>query len=167
MTDSPSLPLTHAQLVQRAVAWLLNSRKCCWVAKNQGAEREICDALGFIWNGPSILVECKASRADFLRDAKKPCRQDDLLTLGNLRFYLAPPGLISPEEIPERWGLLECHPALIRVIRDADKHRTFQTPPEADRRILLRNLAFAWQFKDRAFGAPLPEWRLERLDKRE
>lgn len=53
-----------------------------------------------------MLVEAKASRADFLADARKPHRLDQATGIGRWRYYLCPEGLIQPEELPPRWGLL-------------------------------------------------------------
>jgi hypothetical protein len=55
-----------------------------------------------------VLVECKVSRGDFLADANKPFRSHPEDGLGSKRFYLAPTGMIAPEELPKCWGLLEC-----------------------------------------------------------
>lgn len=52
-----------------------------------------------------FMVEAKTSRGDFLVDANKPHR-GEITGLGNLRFYICPEGLISPDELPDRWGLL-------------------------------------------------------------
>ena len=54
------------------------------------------------------MIECKASRADFLADANKPFRLNPEEGLGAERLYLAPRGTISPEELPAAWGLIEC-----------------------------------------------------------
>jgi hypothetical protein len=61
------------------------------------------------WKGRcrSVVVECKVTRADFLADLKKPWRQQPN-ALGCERFYLAPKGLISAQDLPKNWGLLEC-----------------------------------------------------------
>ena len=67
---------------------------------------EIPDILGFCPN-KSILIECKASLADFRADQKKPFRIVGENSLGLLRWYLAPRGLIPVEEISDKWGLLE------------------------------------------------------------
>lgn len=65
------------------------------------------DAIGWR-DGISILIECKASHADFLADRKKPFRAetDNQQGMGDWRFYLCPPEIIKPEELPEGWGLL-------------------------------------------------------------
>lgn len=64
-----------------------------------------------IWayNGErTICVEVKVSHADFLADRRKWCRSDEnARKVGSYRYYLAPRGVISPDELPEGWGLLE------------------------------------------------------------
>lgn len=55
----------------------------------------------------SCIVECKCSRADFLADKKKVFRRNPQAGMGVYRYYLSPKGLISPDELPEKWGLLE------------------------------------------------------------
>lgn len=65
--------------------------------------RERADVVGFR-SQCSIIVESKVSRGDFLADAKKPMRAAG--GIGLYRFYICPPGLIRPEELPYGWGLL-------------------------------------------------------------
>ena len=64
------------------------------------------DCLGFK-SGVSCLIECKTSRADFLVDSRKKFRVDPLLGLGDWRFFLTPSGLVTVDELPIGWGLLE------------------------------------------------------------
>lgn len=52
------------------------------------------------------VIEAKVSRADFLADRKKPHRADPAYGLGQYRYYACPEGMIKPEELPERWGLI-------------------------------------------------------------
>lgn len=67
---------------------------------------EIPDVWGT--NGWSTtIVEVKTSRADFLRDREKKCRQNPIEGIGNFRWYYAPQGIIKEEELPENWGLAE------------------------------------------------------------
>ncbi len=100
--------MTHAQLVERAVAWL-RSYRCGIVLSEQACiSGEVPDAIGWKRACRSVLVECKVSRADFLADRDKPFRQNPGLGVGCERLYLAPTGLISPTELPKHWGLLEC-----------------------------------------------------------
>ena len=120
--------MTHAELVERAARWLRNSRGCGVVVTRACVwTTEQPDALGWNATGASLLVECKASRADFLRDRKKPHRKYPGKGMGNYRYYLTPPGLVGLEELPEGWGLLECGPRSVRLRRRpvwvADKNR--------------------------------------------
>jgi hypothetical protein len=66
------------------------------------------DAIGFravTAETETVLVEEKVSRGDFLADARKPHREVGN-GVGLFRYYMCPAGLISPDEVPERWGLL-------------------------------------------------------------
>lgn len=122
--------MTHDDLVKRAVKWLKSAvyaknpsptgtidrvwyKPGCGVAVPElvsGNYGEIPDAFG--WGlDYSWLVECKASRSDFLANKRK-------LTTGiaSYRFFLCPPDMISASELPDGWGLLYCHPKKISVI---------------------------------------------------
>lgn len=99
----------HAELVQAAVRWLLKAGGCS-IAFSEFATAaiETPDAIG--WNCfTSIVIECKATRADFYHDGQKVFRRRPELGMGAQRYYLTPPKLIKPEDMPEKWGLLELH----------------------------------------------------------
>ena len=117
--------MTHQKLVQKAVAWL-RSYRCGVVLSEQACSSgEMPDAIGWKRACHSVLVECKVSRADFLADREKPFRQKPELGVGCERFYLAPAGLLAPEELPLGWGLLELRGGQIEVLRrSARNHRT-------------------------------------------
>jgi hypothetical protein len=66
---------------------------------------EIPDVIGFR-STCCTIVEAKVSRPDFLADARKPWRTGETLALGHFRFFICPQGLISPDELPPKWGLL-------------------------------------------------------------
>ena len=109
--------LTHAQLVQKGVAWL-RSYRCSVVLSEQAcASGEMPDAIGWKRTQHSVVVECKISRADFLADRTKPFRQKPEKGLGCERFYLTAPRLLRPNELPEGWGLLECERGRVRLVR--------------------------------------------------
>ena len=76
---------------------------------------EVPDAIG--WKGAcrSIMVECKLSRADFLADRDKPFRQSPARGMGCERWYLTPAGLLSPEDLPQHWGLLGLRAGKVQV----------------------------------------------------
>lgn len=108
--------MTHAELVQRAEKWLRNTMRCgVVVAERVSTSGEVPDAIGWT-SSRSILVECKTSRADFVQDGKKCFRRHPEYGMGDFRFFMTLRGLIKPEELPERWGLLEVRPKQVRVI---------------------------------------------------
>ena len=116
--------MTHAELVERAARWLRNTVRCGVVStENYNVGASIPDAIGWT-SGESYLVECKASRGDFKRDLKKFHRRHPEYGMGNVRYYLTPPGLLLPDEVPEHWGLLEARPTQVRIIRHADRFTT-------------------------------------------
>jgi len=82
---------------------------------------EVPDAIG--WKGAcrSVVVECKLSRADFLADCAKPFRQNCEIALGCERWYLTPAGLLSPSDLPQRWGLLELTAGKLHVAVKASR----------------------------------------------
>jgi len=97
----------HDLLCDLAERWL--KRKGCKVTirdpfKSLATEQP--DAIGWR-DGVSVLVECKASRSDFLADRKKPHRLAPETGMGDWRFFLCPAGMIDKGELPPGWGLLE------------------------------------------------------------
>ena len=101
--------MTHQQLVRMAERWLRTRYRCGIVLSEQScASGETPDVIGWKGTCRSILVECKASRADFLADRDKPFRRDPAQGMGSERLYCAPRGLIKTAELPKGWGLLEC-----------------------------------------------------------
>lgn len=107
--------LTHADLCEIAKRWLPrpNSQRGhgCHVALSEcrsGHGGEMPDAIGFraaTQEVETVVVEVKVSRADFAADFKKPHRADGE-GMGMYRYYMCPEGLIQPDELPPRWGLL-------------------------------------------------------------
>ena len=109
--------MMHEKLVSRAVSWL-RSYGCGVVLSEQScASGETPDAIGWKRGCHSVVVECKVSRADFLADREKAFRQKPEAAMGCERFYLAPAGLLKPDELPQGWGLLELRGREVRVIR--------------------------------------------------
>jgi hypothetical protein len=114
--------MTHAQLVQKAVAWL-RAYRCGVILSEQAClSGEMPDAIGWKRACHSVLVECKISRADFLADRAKPFRRKQELGLGCERFYLTPAAMLRSEELPSGWGLLESHNRRIHLLRPAAKN---------------------------------------------
>lgn len=110
--------MTHAELVARAERWLRNSKKCgvVFAERRTTTGHEVPDAIGWRFGVLSILVECKANRVDFLRDAKKFFRKNPEMGMGQRRYYMTPRGLVRPNEVPEGWGLLEAYGKVVRTI---------------------------------------------------
>ena len=100
-----------------AEQWLRRKYRCGIVLSEQScASGETPDVIGWKNSCRSVLIECKISRADFLADREKPWRKQPEAGMGCERFYLAPQGLIGPQELPKGWGLLECKAREIRMV---------------------------------------------------
>lgn len=107
--------MTHDQLCDIAVRWLKRPESqrgpgcaCAFKEVASVSGRERADAWGYSYSygGGSIVVEVKVSRSDFLSDRQKPHRKDPRQGMGEWRYYMCPEGIIKPEDLPERWGLL-------------------------------------------------------------
>lgn len=129
---------THSRLVHRAVRWLHNTRKCAVTLWERTCHfsSEIPDAIGWEPDGWSILVECKATRGDFLKDKRKTHRQNEH-SMGQERWYFTPPALVSVDELPAGWGLLELHGDRVRK---KETPITFQNRASANTRAACRLL---------------------------
>lgn len=107
MSGPRPTPFTHGELVTLAETWLW--RQGCGVVfaeLSTLATPETPDAIGFRTT-TSILIECKATRADFLADKNKPFRRDPSRGMGDWRFYFTPKGLINKSELPEAGASLK------------------------------------------------------------
>ena len=52
--------------------------------------------------------EAKVSRSDFLVEIRNPIKRRAALLFSNLYYFVTPPGMVKPEEIPAECGLCEC-----------------------------------------------------------
>jgi len=97
----------HDEIVAASVRWLRRNG-CAAILCDpfKAGPREQPDAIGWR-DGISLVVEVKASRSDFLADAKKPHRIDPADAVGDWRFYAAPAVVVKVEDLPAGWGLLE------------------------------------------------------------
>jgi hypothetical protein len=134
------------------VRWL--SRRCSVVLSEFAATAaEMPDVIGWGAGSSSVLIECKASRADFLRDAQKRPRRKPCAGMGQRRYYLCPSGVIEEKDLPPKWGLLWAAKGQITVRREARGY------PD---RNLLAEVGFLSTMLRRAqirVGArPLSEW---------
>ena len=114
-----ALDLTHAGLIRRAVRWLQRTKNCAVVfSEVANVTAEIPDAIGWQASG-SHVVECKASRSDFLRDRAKPHMRDEASGMGRQRWYLVPPGVAAETDVPSWCGLIVCKPRTIEIVKPA------------------------------------------------
>jgi hypothetical protein len=112
-------PFSHADLIGLAERWL-RAQGCKVVfceLTTINSSGEIPDAIGWLRTG-TVLVECKTSRADFLADARKPFRRDPARGMGDWRYYLCPPHVIRPADLPRGWGLLWPQASRMRRVVD-------------------------------------------------
>jgi len=108
--------IKHSELVGLGAKWLRNHKnytsripRCQQVAEELVTltrTGEQPDIVG--WNyWCSVMIEVKVSRRDFNKDKFKSFRSAPSLGTGQLKYYLAPKGLIKPSDLPNDWGLLE------------------------------------------------------------
>lgn len=119
-------PLTHAGLVLLGHRWL--KQQGCWMVLRElvtTCSREIPDVIG--WREEdTYLIECKTSRSDFLVDLKKAHRVQPERGIGTFRYYLCRDGMIRPEELPERWGLLYATDKRVSLVAGKDPRTWFR-----------------------------------------
>jgi len=116
---------THKKLVRRMAQWLKYTKRMTVVISELATRNsETPDVIGWVGGAESILIECKVSRADFLADGKKWFRRYPNQGMGDFRYIAAPPGIIKPDELPEKWGLFEPHSHSIRTVVEAEPQET-------------------------------------------
>lgn len=101
--------MTHSELVEVAYRWVLKYGSCGVAFKelNSAARNaEYPDVIGFGSGDHSLLIECKATRSDFLSDKKKMFRRYPEQGMGKYRYMCCEPELIKVAELPNSWGLI-------------------------------------------------------------
>ena len=99
------MTVQHSTIVAMGVRWL--SRQCSVVLYEfSTAADENPDVIGWAPAAGSVLIECKLSRSDFLRDAAKTVRRNPRAGMGQRRYYLCPSDVIQVKDLPPKWGLL-------------------------------------------------------------
>lgn len=133
--------MNHAMLVALAARWL-RSRRLCHVVLTEAralGNFEHPDAIGWSKDGGSIVVEAKSNRADFRDDwrpDRKAFRRDPSMGMGNARYYIAPPGVISVADAAQRgWGLVVAYPNELRTVRASP---FYERNTEAELRLIAR-----------------------------
>lgn len=112
--------MTHQELVARAKKWLEKNHNVVLADPlTQSVNSEWPDVIG--WNcfsrKLSTVIECKSSRADFLADKNKPHIVVPDVGMGDNRYYMCPPDIISPHDLKPWFGLLWCYPKKIIIKR--------------------------------------------------
>jgi hypothetical protein len=101
--------MTHDDLVKLAERWVRRTQRRYPVILSDvrmNASNEQPDVFAAGVSG-TLLIECKTSRADFAADALKPFRRDPSMGVGEARYYCAPRGVLTADDLPDDWGLLE------------------------------------------------------------
>jgi hypothetical protein len=130
--------VTHEELTTRAVRWLKTTQRCGVVFREHYMFHEVPDALGYRHSW-SICVECKTSMSDFRADQQKRSRRGGYSERPAVQcYYLCPPGLILPGDLPEGWGLLYAEPRIVRVVAQAKPDGLDDRTPDQLRRELAR-----------------------------
>lgn len=89
-----------------------SSHALLWeVAPTTGGGTRYADAVAFgLWasHGHAIEgIEVKVSRGDFLAEMKQPEKSEPVMRFCNRWWLACPAGMVSPDELPSTWGLLE------------------------------------------------------------
>ena len=142
---------THKEGVKRVAAWLGGTRKMAIVMAERvcAASTETPDAIAWSSRGESILVEVKVSRSDFHADKNKIFRRDEEQGVGTQRYFAAPAGMLTAEDMPPGWGLLAIHPYQVREIvkpefKTANRLAEVQMLVSAMRRLELAATVFVY-----------------------
>jgi len=144
--------MQHSTLVAMGVRWL--SRQCSVVLNEfAAAGHENPDVIGWSPGADSVVIECKLTRSDFLRDATKRVRKTSSAGMGRRRYYLCPSGVIQMKDLPGKWGLLWANRGQVTVMREARGH------PERNLGAEVRFLsAMLHRAQIRIGTRPLSEW---------
>jgi hypothetical protein len=133
--------MNHAGLLVIAARWL-RQRGCNIVLTEAGrAGEERPDAIGWEPAGMSTVVEAKTTRKDFLAEWSRIDRKEHRRArgMGIRRFYLAPSGIIKPEELTENgWGLIE---VFTGGCLEKKPSEPFDANRDAELRLLVANYA--------------------------
>jgi hypothetical protein len=111
------------------------------------------DVIGWVPEAGSVLIECKLTRSDFLRDSSKTVRKNPRAGMGKRRYYLSPPEVIQIKDLPPKWGLLWTVKGQVVVKREARGY------PERNLAAEVRFLSSMLRRAQIRIGTrPLSEW---------
>ena len=130
---------THDELVSHAKRFL-QRKHVLVITEMKGGCGEEADAIGWNSKGMATLIECKATRNDFLLDKRKWFRQTPQQGMAAFRYYLINDGVVIANELPADWGLMTVKYGRFRTLvkpefQVYDAHREKQKLISAIRRI--------------------------------
>ena len=109
-------------MVRLGTRWL-SAHGCILAASEIGSGPDEPDCIGFTAAGHCVYIECKTSRADFLRDRLKWHRRQAVQGtrdgLGNRRYYLAPEAAIRDGDELNGWGILRPSGSGVARVRES------------------------------------------------
>lgn len=129
----------HHDLGATLATWLARSGRACWTNvefRVRSAEavqlvRPDVFSINATLNPERIeaaVHEVKVSRSDFLADVAKPAKRAGYAAISERFYYVAPEGLLQPEEMPEDAGLLVARGEEFVVAKRAKKRRVTLSP---------------------------------------
>src|ERR1700686_3757137 len=144
--------MQHSTIVAMGVRWL--NRQCSVVLYEFATPAdENPDVIGWAPGAGSVLIECKLTRSDFVKDAAKTVRKNPRAGMGQRRYYLCPFDLIQVKDLPPKWGLLWATNGQVIVKREARGH------PERNLAAEVRFLSSMLRRAQIRIGTrPLSEW---------
>ena len=140
----------HKQLKKQAVLFL--KEKVIDIVADEVKFKNIrciADAVGINLKRKEIrIVECKATREDFFRDKKLFCEKTTYHKHAHYVYILCPEALISPEEVPEGYGLLYSNINDITVVkRPAKNKEVLKTRFDTTMKRTVRRLTNAYVYQ--------------------
>lgn len=131
--------MDHATLIVYAAQWL-RGQGCRLVLTDARirANAEHPDAIGWLPDGNSLLIEAKSNIVDFRDDWRSDRKQfrRNGQGMGLARYYIAPFGVIAYEKVITRgWGLLHAYPGKVVLAVQSPAHTR---NAEAEIRLIAR-----------------------------
>jgi hypothetical protein len=84
------------------------------------------DALSFgLWPSRGLYLtgyEVKVARNDWMKELDNPAKADAIGRRCDFWYIIAAPGIVSLEELPEGWGLMEPARTRLKIIKKAGKN---------------------------------------------
>ena len=105
---------------------------------------------------PSVVVECKATRADFLKDRKKPFRIYPDKGMGMFRAYVTNPGIAMEGEVPEGWLLYEVfEDGAVYLKHGGEQGYFYEFARNSEAEFIMYRYIQHWL--DKGYGEKIPE----------